>query len=112
LWISFLVLLALAVACWVKWRIVATGMIFAAIFVPAGIGTVFDGVMRTNWGNAINIPLMMSTLWRRLLAVEVPSFFMREELPSIAFLVSLALMMWFCVMALNARIRAREVVRG
>ena len=112
LWISFLALLALAVASWVKWRIVATGMIFAAIFVPAGMGTVFDAVMRTNWGNAINIPLMMSTLWRRLLAVQVPSFFVRNELPSIALLISLAVMMWLCVMALNARIRAREVVRG
>ncbi|MGE5112199.1 MAG: hypothetical protein ACM3JB_15150 [Acidobacteriaceae bacterium] len=112
LWVVLLSLLALAVASWVKWRIVATGMIFAAMFVPAGIGTVFNVVMRTNWGSAINIPLTMSTLWRRLLNVQIPAFATRFELPTTALLIALGLTMWLCVMALNARIRAREVVRG
>ncbi len=112
LWVAFLSLLALAVSSWVKWRIVATGMIFAAMFVPAGIGTVFNVVMRTNWGSAINFPLTMSTLWRRLLDVQVPAFATRYEPPTIALLSALGLAMWLCVMALNARIRAKEVVRG
>ena len=59
IWIVLLSLIALSVASWVKWRIVATGLLFAAMFVPAGVGTVFNAVMRTKWGNLINIPYMM-----------------------------------------------------
>lgn len=112
LWVALLSLLALGIAAWVKWRIVATAMIFAVIFVPAAIGSVFNLVMRTNWGNAINIPLTMSTLWRRLLGVQASAFMGRNELPTITLLIALGLTMWLCVMVLNARIRAREVVRG
>jgi ABC-type transport system involved in multi-copper enzyme maturation permease subunit len=112
IWIVLLSLLALAVASWVKWRIVATGLLFATMFVPAGVGTVFNAVMRTRWGNLINIPDMMETLWIRLLQVNMPGFYMRNALPTTALLISLAGMCVLCIGALNARIRAREVVRG
>jgi ABC-type transport system involved in multi-copper enzyme maturation permease subunit len=112
IWIVLLSLIALATAAWVKWRIVATGMVFAAVFVPAGVAGVFNAVMRTDWGNVVNIPLMMSTLWRRLLQVEYPAYLTRHEIPTLAILVALALICAGCVAALNARIRAREVVRG
>jgi len=56
IWIVLLSLLTLAVSSWVRWRIVATGMVFAAVFVPAGMGGVFNVVMRTSWGNLLNIP--------------------------------------------------------
>jgi ABC-type transport system involved in multi-copper enzyme maturation permease subunit len=112
IWITLLSLIALAVASWVKWRIVATGLLFATVFVPAGVGSVFNAVMRTHWGNLINIPDMMETLWIRLLQVDMPGFLMRNALPTPALLISLGAMCALCVTALNARIRAREVVRG
>lgn len=112
LWIVLLSLLALAVASWVKWRIVATGMLFAAVFVPAGVGSVFNAVMRTNWGNLINIPDMMETVWMRLLQVNMPAYYTRNALPTTAVLMSLTIIGFLCCAALNARIRAREVVRG
>lgn len=112
IWITLLSLLALAVSSWVRWRIVATAMVFATMFVPAGMGGVFNAVLRTNWGGLINIPSMMFTLWRRLLHVELPRFSTRGELPTIAMLLSLTAICFVCAMALNARIRAREVVRG
>ncbi|MGZ4789250.1 MAG: hypothetical protein ACXVZX_12090 [Terriglobales bacterium] len=111
IWIVLLSLLTLAVSSWVRWRIVATGMVFAAVFVPAGMGGVFNAVMRTNWGNLLNIPSMMFTLWHRLMRVEF-RFADRNELPTIAMLLALAAMCAVCAIALNARIRAREVVRG
>jgi len=37
IWIAFLSVLGLALSSWVKWRVVATGVIFAAVFVPAGV---------------------------------------------------------------------------
>ena len=33
----FFPILGLALSSWVKWRVVATGIIFAAVFVPAGV---------------------------------------------------------------------------
>jgi ABC-type transport system involved in multi-copper enzyme maturation permease subunit len=112
IWIVLLSLVALAVSSWVRWRIVATAMIFAALFVPAGMGGVFNAVLRTNWGNLVNIPVVMYTLWERLLNVELPRYGPRDELPTIAILMALAAMCTICAVALNARIRAREVVRG
>jgi ABC-type transport system involved in multi-copper enzyme maturation permease subunit len=112
IWIILLSLVALAVSSWVRWRIVATAMVFATIFVPAGMGGVFNQVMRTNWGTLINIPSMMFTLWYRLLHVDLPRFSTRNDLPTFAMIVALTAICSACVFALNARIRAREVVRG
>ncbi len=112
LWIVLLSLMALALASWVKWRIVATGLLFGFMFVPAGVGSVFNAIMRTNWGNLINIPLMIGTLWRRLIGAPIPEFLARHELPTVPMLLSLLAICFACGAALNARIRAREVVRG
>jgi ABC-type multidrug transport system fused ATPase/permease subunit len=67
IWIAFLSILGLAVSSWVKWRVMATGAIFAAVFVPAGVGGIVTGVLRTKWGFLLNLPFMMTTLWQRLL---------------------------------------------
>ncbi len=112
LWVAFLSLFSLAVASWVKWRIVATGMVVAGMFVPAGVGEAFNGIMRTNWGSLINIPMMMITLWRNLIGYHPRVFLPQMDLPVSAMLTSLVLICCGCVAVLNARIRAREVVRG
>jgi ABC-2 type transport system permease protein len=110
LWIALIALLALALSAWVRWRIVATALVFGAIFVTAGFGTVFNAVMRSNIGSLINLPLMTSELWAALLRVELPRF--GQELPISMIVASLVVMCIGCGAALNARIRAREVVRG
>lgn len=112
LWIILLSLMALALASWVKWRIVATGLLFGFVFVPAGVGTVFNVVMRSNWGNLLNIPFMMMTIWHRLLHAPIADFLARREPSSVAIMISFAAIGLLCIAALNARIRAREVVRG
>jgi hypothetical protein len=67
--------------------------------------------MRTKWGFLLNIPVIMSVLWQRLLGTEefLP---LGEPLPTIAIVSTLLLACLVCVAMLNARIRAREVVRG
>jgi ABC-type transport system involved in multi-copper enzyme maturation permease subunit len=111
IWIAFLSILGLALSSWVKWRVVATGVIFAAVFVPAGVGAIVSAVLRTKWGLLLNVPVMMSNLWQRLLGAPAP---MNEMLsvptPAIAAMLSLACLV--CLAMLNKRIRAREVVRG
>jgi ABC-type transport system involved in multi-copper enzyme maturation permease subunit len=110
-WIVLLSFLGIALSSWVKWRVVATGIIFAAVFVPAGVGGVASKILRTKWGLLLNLPVMMSELWQRLLGA--PAFMrFREDIPSAAIAVMLLLICLVCLAMLNARIRAREVVRG
>lgn len=111
LWILLLSLLGLALSAWVRWKAVATGIIFAAVLVPAGIGGVITGILRTKWGFLLNVPVIMTQLWQQLLGAPQtmrPDF----RLPGSCILLVLALMCAVCVLLLNARIRAREVVRG
>lgn len=111
LWIGVVALLGLAIASWVKWRVVATGAIFAAVFVPAGIGGITSAILRTKWGLLLNMPVVMTQTWQRLLGAPQV---MREDLvlPGGAIAAVLAMMCLISIAMLNARIRAREVVRG
>jgi len=111
LWIGLLTFLGLALSSWVKWRVVATGIIIAAVFVPAGVGGIITGILETRWGFLLNVPVSMTQLWGRLLGtpeVMGPDL----SIPSPAILIMLAIVSLACIAMLNARIRAREVVRG
>jgi len=111
LWIIVLALVGLAVSAWVKWRVIATGAMFAVVFVPAGVGGIANAILRTKWGLLLNVPVIMTEIWQRLLGA--PAFMNpRLELPSAAMGVMLLLASLLCIAVLNARIRAREVVRG
>jgi ABC-type transport system involved in multi-copper enzyme maturation permease subunit len=110
-WIALLSLVGLAVSSWVKWRVIATGAIFAVMFVPAGVGGIAMAILRTKWGLLLNVPVIMTELWVRLLGV--PSFGdPRLWLPTGAIAAVLVIAALLCIAVLNARVRAREVVRG
>jgi ABC-type transport system involved in multi-copper enzyme maturation permease subunit len=111
IWIAFLCVLCLAMSSWVKWRFVATGSIFAAVFVPAGVGAIVSAVLRTKWGFLLNVPFTISTLWRRLLGVP-EAINPNRHIPTVAIAATLVLACLICFGMLNKRIRAREVVRG
>ena len=109
-WIVFLSMLGLALSAWVKWRVVATGLIFASIFISAALGSMAKMILNTRWGMLLNLPIMMTSLWRSLLGL--PFVDDGEALPAAAVLAVLALGCVGFVAMLNARIRARGVVRG
>jgi ABC-type transport system involved in multi-copper enzyme maturation permease subunit len=111
IWITLLAFLGLALSSWVKWRVVATAIIFAAVFIPAGVGGIVTTVLRTQWGFLLNLPYMISTLWQRLLGAPEPMN-PRWSLPTEAIVAMLILVCIVCIGMLNKRIRAREVVRG
>jgi ABC-type transport system involved in multi-copper enzyme maturation permease subunit len=113
IWIIVLSMVGLAFSSWVKWRTLATGVIFAAVFVPAGVGGIVTAVLRTKWGMLFNLPFMMTQLWQRLLGAPETIRVGRDwSLPSTAILIMLMAACLVCAAMLNARIRAREVVRG
>jgi len=110
-WIVVLSLIGLAVSSWVKWRVIAIGAMFAVIFVPAGIGGIASAILRTKWGLLLNVPVVMSELWQRL--IGAPDVFRgKVDLPNAAIVGVLIAASLMCIAVLNARIRAREVVRG
>ncbi len=110
LWIALLSLMALAVSAWVRWRIVATGLMVALVFIPAGFGAVISAVLRTQWGLMLNLPYMLTLVWSRLL--RTPIGWRSEPLPVSAAWLALLVVCGLCLLMLNKRILARQVVRG
>ena len=114
IWIMMLSLISLAVSAWVKLRIVATGVIFISFFIPAGLGEMFNAIMGTYWGRLLNL----SYMFRLIVAKE---FHERSgllgslgwnEIPVPAAWGALLLVCLLSLVVLNARLRARETVRG
>jgi ABC-type transport system involved in multi-copper enzyme maturation permease subunit len=112
IWIVFLSLLGLAMSAWVRWRIAATGLIFASILVPTGFGQLINEILRVKWGVLLNAPAMIDALWRKMLYLEPLSEGFVGTLSVAEFALSFACAGCLCLLALNKRIRAREVVRG
>jgi ABC-2 type transport system permease protein len=114
IWILMLSLLSLAVSAWVKLRIVATGVIFITFFVPAGLGEMFNSIMGTYWGRLLNFSYMFRLILAKgfrersgLLGV-----FGWNEIPVPAAWGVLIFVCLLSLVILNARLRAREAVRG
>jgi ABC-2 type transport system permease protein len=113
IWILMLSLLSLAVSAWVKLRIVATGVIFITFFIPSGLGEMLDFIMGTRWGILLNFSYLF-----RLIVVK--GFHVRtgllgrgwDEVPAAAAWGVLIFMCLLSLVILNARLRARETVRG
>lgn len=114
IWILMLSLISLAVSAWVKLRIVATGVIFITFFIPAGFGEMFNAIMGTYWGKLLNFSYMLRLI--------VASGFRERSgllgslgLDEIPVPAAWGVMIFVCLLSLvilNARLRARETVRG
>ena len=107
IWILMLSLISLAVSASVKLRIVATGVIFISFFVPAGIGEMYNSIMGTYWGRLLNFTEMF-----RLILAKGFRQLSGNEIPVPAAWGVLILVCVLSVVILNARLKAREVVRG
>jgi ABC-type transport system involved in multi-copper enzyme maturation permease subunit len=114
IWILMLSLISLAVSAWVKLRIVATGVIFISFFIPAGLGEMFNAIMGTYWGALLNFSYMFRIVVER--GLRDPSRLLglmgRHEIPVPAAWAVMICVCLFSLFILNARLRAREVVRG
>lgn len=114
IWILMLSLLSLAVSAWVKLRIVATGVTFILFFVPTGLGEMFNAIMGTYWGRLLNFSYMFRLILSKAFR-EPPGFAGTigwHEIPVSAAWSVLILVCALSLVVLNARLRARETVRG
>jgi ABC-2 type transport system permease protein len=117
-WIVFLALLSLSVSAWVKWKPIAGGLLFGLFFVAAGFGEAINSVLRTKWGNLINISNLVGSIWVSLFEKPMErgsgAVFFRvargEEIPVWMCWVALGLICLFCLWLLGKKIRGVEVV--
>jgi ABC-type transport system involved in multi-copper enzyme maturation permease subunit len=116
IWILMLSLLSLAVSAWVKLRIVASGVVFILFFVPTGLGEMFNSIMGTYWGRLLNFSDMFALILAKGFRERSGNGLLGEsgwnEIPVAAawgVLISVCLL---SLVILNARLRARETVRG
>jgi ABC-type transport system involved in multi-copper enzyme maturation permease subunit len=115
IWVLMLSLISLAVSAWVKLRIVATGVIFISFVIPAGLGEMFNAIMGTYWGALLNFSYMFRIILERgfrdpyrLLGQQMS----RNEIPVAAAWSALLVVCLLSLVILNARLHARETVRG
>lgn len=114
LWILMLSLISLSVSAWMKLRIVATGVTFISFIVPAAIGAIFNAIMRTYWGDLLDFPQLFQKIIGAAFHADErfggPSSFNQIPIPMAWGMLVLVCLLGLFV--LNARLRAREVVRG
>lgn len=106
LWILFLTLLALALSAWVRWKVVAGGLLLACMFVSAGFAAAFNAVLRTTVGHYVDPAVLIATIWAHLMDAPV-------EIGISTFQASTALLCMCAglVYILQKKVRAYEVVR-
>jgi len=114
IWILMLSLISLAVSAWIKLRIVATGIIFITFFIPAGLGEMFNAIMGTIWGRLLNFTYVFQLIVAHAFRAGSGRLTRHgwDEIPVPAAWGSLIFVCLLSLFILNARLRARETVRG
>ena len=114
IWILMLSLMSLAVSAWLKLRIVATGVIFIALSIPAGLGELFNAIMGTYWGHLLNFPYLFKLILEKGFGNpgQATNIRLGPEIPVAAAWGMMILVCVFALLLINARLKAREVVRG
>jgi ABC-2 type transport system permease protein len=112
-WILTLALISQALSAWIKWRLAASGALFALFTITAPMAFVYDGALHTNKGGVINPSLVLQTvidsLFRYPLGETVPERWMALT-PGLAW-SALAGYAVVCVFLLARKVRAYEVIK-
>ena len=113
IWILLLAVLAIAISAWVKWRPVATGMLFGLFIIGEAFGKAIEEIAGFRWGKLLAMDDVVQTIWASLfggidfLGQEYPS----NPLPLAACWTMLALILGAAVWMLHRKVRACEVSR-
>jgi len=113
--IELILLLAMALAVWVRWRIAATALMIATFFLLPAFSEVFNLILRTHWGRVLNFPYLIVEIWSNLFRIpdlQVSHPGRQAPLPLWAAWASVLLVCSLCVWLLHSRLKAREVERA
>jgi len=104
-WILLVSLVALASSAYVKWRIVAGGLVLGFFFILTGVAQMLNAILRVDWGSLLNPTRSMYIIWSAMLGEEPPPG------PGVWACVSmLAVLIVLLGMILERKLRAVEVI--
>ena len=106
IWTILISLLALAISAWVRWKVVAGGMLLVVFFLGAGLAQAINATLRTDAGYWLDMGTNFGQLCNNFFRVRVG-----EKISTQEALISLAAMSTFCVYLLWRKVRAYEVAR-
>jgi ABC-2 type transport system permease protein len=106
LWISILTLLALALSAWVRWKVVAGGLLLGVMFVTTGFAGAIEAVMNTSAGFYLDPAAMVTVIYSNFF--DVTTHF---DIGTPGACIALMVMGALCVWLLSKKIRAFQVVR-
>lgn len=110
-WIILLSLLAAALSAWLKWRIAASGALFAVFVIPTPITIIVNEMFHSKVGTLFHPGMLMNMLMDKMFRMEnstAPDWMVPPTWSMWASLTILALM---CVGLLSLKVRAYEVVK-
>jgi ABC-2 type transport system permease protein len=118
LWIGMLSLLAMALSAWVRWKLAASALLFGVFFISSALGAMVNEVLNTRAGNILSLSYVIGAIWARMLQLPTTStlfgdlFDIRrgDEVPAYMAWLVVAVLCAVCILLLNIRLRAREVV--
>jgi ABC-2 type transport system permease protein len=109
--IILLALLATALSAWLKWRIAASGALFAVFVVPTPISIMVNEMFQTNLGTLLQPSFVLTLLMDNLFRLEnsvLPDWMVPPTWSLWASVITLALI---CIGLLSLKVRAYEVVK-
>jgi ABC-2 type transport system permease protein len=106
LWISVLTLLALALSAWVRWKVVAGGLLLGVMFASTGFAAAIAAVLHTSAGFYLDPAALVAVIYANFF--DVP---MKTEIGTPGACVALIAIGAFCILLLSRKIRAFQVVR-
>ena len=105
-WILLMCFLSLAISAWVRWRPVAGAMLFGVFLVLAGFGEAVNQIVDTCKGTLLNLEAVVDSINAWLFQVDSWS-----RVPVDQAWLSLVVTLGLCLLILNRKLKAYEIVR-
>ncbi|MDX2267993.1 MAG: hypothetical protein NW208_07795 [Bryobacter sp.] len=105
-WVLLLSLVALALSAWVKWRTVAGGLILGVFGIGAGLATMINNILQTDWGSMLDLSRIMNTIWSSQFEIENSTGLEPFEAWMAFFAICTV-----CLLMLERKIRPKEIVK-
>ncbi|MBC7928052.1 MAG: hypothetical protein H7039_20605 [Bryobacteraceae bacterium] len=118
LWILLLSLLGLALSAWVRWKIMASALLFGIFFISGALSEIVNQVLDTKLGYLLNPGHLIGIIWAKTLGVRPTLTLLgalfnvrnSDDVPQWAAWAAMLAIFAFCIWILNTKLRAREVV--
>ena len=107
IWIGFLALLALALSAWVRWRVVAAALLVVVVIVASSLAEMINAMFETVWGDVFSPGRLVLGIWETLFHAQAWS----ARIPLPAAVIAFLAMCGLCLLVLDRKLRAYEVVR-